>query len=363
MISKDVFRTNNLDLIRLFAALEVVLHHTLTHFDMHQTWLYRSTAWFPGVPVFFFTSGFLISKSFESNPRLNEYALNRALRIFPALIVCTTLSILCVFATGYLSTQVWTVPDLVVWFLGQVTIVQFYNPDFMRAFGVGVLNGSLWTITVELQFYVLIPLLYLWLTRLARRGWSLNGVLLALIALLALCNVGYKHFEVLNPEAFLVRLGYVTFIPWVFMFLLGILAQKNFELLYPLVRGRVIPIALAYGLIAFLSVEFLGWTTGNSITALLFPLLALTVLAAAFSEPTLARKVLRGNDVSYGVYIFHMPIINLLLYYGFGSRVGDVVLVLAITLAAAICSWFFIERVAIRKKRHPLVALDSGRNH
>lgn len=363
MISKDVFRTNNLDLIRLFAALEVVLHHTLTHFKMSDTWLYHSTAWFPGVPVFFFTSGFLISKSFESNPRLNEYALNRALRIFPALIVCTTLSILCVFATGYMAAQAWTIADLLAWFVGQITIAQFYNPEFMRAFGVGVLNGSLWTITVELQFYLVIPLLYMWMTRLARKGWNLNGVLLALIVFFALCNVGYKHFEALDPEAFFVRLGYVTFLPWVFMFLLGILAQKNFEVLYPLVRGRVIAIGLIYGLIAFLSVEFLGWTTGNSITALLFPLLALTVLSAAFSAPTLARRILLGNDVSYGVYIFHMPIINLLLYYKFGSSVGDVFLVFAITLAAATCSWFFVERVAIRKKKHPLLSHDFARKH
>lgn len=41
---------------------------------------------FPGVPIFFFISGFLISKSFEENSVLKEYALNRILRIYPGLL-------------------------------------------------------------------------------------------------------------------------------------------------------------------------------------------------------------------------------------------------------------------------------------
>jgi len=32
-----------------------------------------------------------------------EYARNRALRIYPALIVCTLLSLLAVFLTGYFN--------------------------------------------------------------------------------------------------------------------------------------------------------------------------------------------------------------------------------------------------------------------
>ncbi len=46
------------------------------------------------------------------------------------------------------------------WLAGQVSFLQFFNPEQFRGFGIGVANGALWTITVELQFYVFIPLLY-----------------------------------------------------------------------------------------------------------------------------------------------------------------------------------------------------------
>ena len=160
MIGKDSFRTNNFDLIRLFAALEVAVHHTLHHFKLTDHWLYHSTSWLPGVPIFFFVSGFLISKSYENNSRIVEYGRNRALRIYPALVLCTILAVASAFMTGYLATQSWGIPEFLAWIASQVTIVQFFSPEFMRGFGSGVLNGSLWTVTVELQFYVLIPCIY-----------------------------------------------------------------------------------------------------------------------------------------------------------------------------------------------------------
>jgi hypothetical protein len=45
------------------------------------------------------------------------------------------------------------------WLAAQLTIGQFYNPVFLRGYGLGVLNGSLWTIPLE-QFCVLVPLLH-----------------------------------------------------------------------------------------------------------------------------------------------------------------------------------------------------------
>jgi len=60
-------------------------------------------------------------------------------------------------ASGALTTSLISTPTFYGWIIGQLTVGQFYNPDALRHFGVGVLNGSLWTIPVELQFYVTYP--------------------------------------------------------------------------------------------------------------------------------------------------------------------------------------------------------------
>ena len=67
-----------------------------------------------------------------------------------------------------------------LWFVAQSTFFQFFNPDFLRGFGVGVLNGSLWTIALELQFYILTPILF-WLVS---KNRIFFGLLLVLFLIL-----------------------------------------------------------------------------------------------------------------------------------------------------------------------------------
>ena len=154
---KDSFKINNFDLIRLIAALQVAFHHSLAYLKIeHKYFLVEISALFPGVPIFFFVSGFLISKSYENNSVIREYAQNRILRIYPALIVCTFMALLSVWLTGYFTNIKTSIVQVVIWIAGQISFVQFYSPHFMEGFGTGILNGSLWTITVELQFYTLV---------------------------------------------------------------------------------------------------------------------------------------------------------------------------------------------------------------
>ena len=351
MNEKELFRTNNFDLIRM-PVLEDL------HFELSDHWLFHSTSWLPGVPIFFFVSGFLISKSYESNSRISEYARNRALRIFPALILCTTLSLISVFATGYFESQSWSLLHMIAWILGQVTIFQFYSPDFIRGFGSGALNGSLWTVTVELQFYLLIPLIYWMLARTSSRRQ--RTVMLAVLILAFI--VPNEVFQQLlldehNSQKLAIKFARISFLPWFYMFLLGILAQQNFTWIHRLVRGRGLQIVCAYAAITYVTVHFFDWSKGNEIHPALFPLLAVTVLSVAYTAPTLCDRLLHKNDISYGVYIYHMPIINIMLYYGLLSKYSYVAMALALTIAIATCSWFIIERPAIRRKKRPLVDL------
>jgi peptidoglycan/LPS O-acetylase OafA/YrhL len=354
------FKTNNFDLIRLAAALQVAIYHSCQHLKVFSdSTIITLLHHVPGVPVFFFVSGFLISRSYESNSVLREYALNRAFRIFPALWVCTILSVAAVMATGYLATQEYSRVQFGAWILGQMTFVQFWNPQFMRGFGFGVLNGSLWTITVELQFYVLVPILYRLLGRFGKLG--MDRAILVLIPCFAAFGVAFHRMHLGHEDQFEFKLLYVTFLPWFWMFLVGVWAQRNFEFLHSLLTrpGRIVVWFLVFVACSWASENLLGSRSGNAIDPLAFLPLAAFVFGCAYTLPKLAERLLRRNDISYGVYIYHLPLVNLAIWLGLGGAVLHVGYVLVGAVTLAILSWVLIERPCLRMKRRPLNSLAA----
>ena len=150
------WKLNNFDLIRLLAAFQVALKHALYHLDFFPDYLENIIDIFPGVPIFFFISGFLIYRAFEKNCEkdfhLYNFFLNRCLRLYPSLFCCFIFSCVILISTGYLATAGPKFQDLLAWSFTSLTMFQFYNPEFLREFGVGAINGSLWSISVEIQF-------------------------------------------------------------------------------------------------------------------------------------------------------------------------------------------------------------------
>ena len=352
---KDTFRRNNFDLIRVLAALQVALHHAAYHFEVPGTW-WEATQLLPGVPTFFFVSGFLISKSFENSPQLLDYARNRALRIFPALFACTALALASVWLSGYFATVSVPTRTFVAWVVGQLTVVQFFNPDFMRGFGSGVLNGSLWTITVELQFYVLVPILYAALRRLAASRRAETVCLLVLVAAFLVANQVFLKMNETRSEQFVMKLVKVTFAPWFYMFLVGVLVQRNFETVHRALANRALVVVPAFLVAGWAGSRLFGWDVGNQIHPALFLALAAAVFSAAYTLPDLAERLLRRNDISYGLYIYHIPVINLMMYRGHMHETRDVAIAVATSVALAAASWFVLERPAIRLKRRSIHA-------
>lgn len=356
-------RQNNFDLIRLAAALQVAITHALPHFipEARDSYVLEFIELFPGVPIFFFVSGFLISRSFEQNSNLGEYAINRVLRIYPGLAACFAVSLLTIALTGYFGVVRPAASQFVPWILAQLTCLQFYNPDFMRGYGVGVLNGSMWTIVVELQFYVLVPVLYGLLRVNERSRRRSNGVLAALIGVFWVANVLYVRGESHHASELIFKLLGVSFLPWFYMFLVGVLFQWNCQRLLSRLRGSwAIALVLAYCVLAVLGNRLLGLNLGNTLSLPLFLALATCVFAAAFLQPGLSDRLLRRNDISYGVYIYHMPMVNLALALGLGGSTWGFLGALCATLACAVGSWTLIEKPALRWKRHPLYKHDAA---
>lgn len=342
---RDSLRINNFDFVRLLAATQVVVYHGVTHLDVPR-WLVLAGDWlsyFPGVPIFFVISGFLISMSWERAPSLRQYAWNRLLRIYPALWGCLLVSLLIFLSAG---NDLPPARELGLWLAAQMTFFQFYNPDFLRGFGTGVLNGSLWTIAVELQFYVVLPLLAMF----ARRSWR---------AWLAVAGVSLALMLAVRPlmfpaETLVQKLIGVSLAPFLFYFVVGVVLRYVYERRPRLLRGRAGYWALAYALWMAIEIAFeISGSGGNVLNPVSTVLLGLLTVSAAFTKPALSNRILRGNDISYGVYIYHMPVINLLLFYGLRGGYG-IAIATAGTFLLAFASWRLVERPALGLKRYSM---------
>ena len=338
--------------VRIIAALQVAVHHSLAHFRLgiDGRFVYILSL-FPGVPIFFFASGMLISRSLHRSGDLRNYARNRALRLYPGLWAAFVVGITLAVLGGYRPET--SLAQFVAWTFGQLSVVQFYNPHFMRAYGTGVLNGSLWTIVVELQFYALLPVLLITLRAIKRGSTLRNTVLGVLAALFALANVVFMHAGGQTSDAAVLKFVDVSFVPWVYMFIVGVIVEENFDVVFAFVQRFVLPLTLAAALLLCASRPVLGFDVDNRLNPAVFAMLATLIFVASFALRPVFSDAQKRWDISYGLYLYHMPVVNLLLYRKWPSRLSSVAVVLSCTVVLASLSWRFVESKALqRKARH-----------
>jgi len=337
-------RNNNLEWLRLIFATQVALCHSASHLKFEIPWI---ISYFPGVPAFFFVSGFLIYASYLNAPG-RRYFENRFLRIYPALVLVTLGGAAVVLVDHGWHDLMNNFSTYALWIIAQTTLGQAYNPGLFRDVGIGVINGSLWTITTEILFYLCIPFI-VWLERNFR-----YTVLVCIVLSFSLYAVGPLVWSkpIYREKTFYDILG-LTPIVWGWMFGLGIVAVKHFEYLkryFQYLPLAVIPITVMivtgaghYG--------FLFGSSGNRLGLLYFVNYISLVLWFAF----VVRPVRLPFDLSYGVYIWHAPVINLLLVLGF----LNVPFSLLLTFSIAAISWFCLEKPFLKLKRQSLKAVGN----
>jgi peptidoglycan/LPS O-acetylase OafA/YrhL len=344
----DCWRGNNFALIRVLASAQVAVMHAIYWFGLEQQLLplRRILHVFPGVPVFFFISGLLVTRSLLSTTR-SDYFRNRSLRIFPALWVCLVLTLLPVVLNADCSSPS-TTGQWLSWWFAQMSFGQMWTPGFLQGCWQNSFNGGRWTVAVELEFYALLPLLLLLLARFARLGNALL-ILLAAASLAAQAWI-IARLGANSPPWLLIL--HTTLVPYLWIFILGMLAQRHFDRIAPWFQGRLAWWLLAYAAATLLT-RSLGWKTGGSdINPLSMLLLCALVLSLALSLRGLADRLLRGHDLTYGLYLLHPVVFLLMTSFGLGTGIMNAALALLLSAGAATLSWFLVERSFLRRKRH-----------
>lgn len=347
-----ISRKNNFDLIRLIAAFQVLIWHGAVHFEVSEK-IYNFLVvlyHFPGVPIFFTISGFLISYSLERNNfNLKQYFKNRALRIFPALWICTIFTAVLLLCFGNIATA----KDFITWFLAQITFFQFYASESLKQWGTGHPNGSLWSIAVELQFYLVLPII-LYLINLSKNKRFVNLILLGVFLL----SILIKHLIQTNPfilqNELYVKLLNNTVLIYLHFFLTGIAIYKNFDWLLPFLKDKVLIWLVVYAVYVLIVKFWLKlYDTNYEISVwgiAANTILSLLTLSFAFSFTDLSHKLLHENDISYGIYIYHMPIVNTMVSLGYKGSIWNLCILTVITSILAFISWKLIEQRILKMK-------------
>ena len=361
-------RNPALDGLRAIAVSAVVYRH------LGLPGLYGGGA---GVFAFFTLSGFIITfllcaeLARTGQVRMGAFWLRRARRLMPALLVTVGLSV--GLATGLGKEPVGTPLSQALPALGYFSnwwrVWASYHPTTMP---LGPFDHT-WSLSIEEQFYLTWPLLFLLVVAGVLRARPLVAVLLVLVLAevsaatrllswnsaepVLSANVLYNRTDCIGE---LLLIGAAT----------GMLAWHLLQ--HPEVRRRLplwlLPAAgWAGGLV--LALAFLlqpapdqphrmhvFWTAGLTGIALGVSALCLHVmlnphatLARVLSVPPLPQL----GIISYGIYLYHYPV---LLFVGplFGSRTGwGDAAVVACTLALAVMSWWLIERPIMLRRRAP----------
>jgi peptidoglycan/LPS O-acetylase OafA/YrhL len=336
---------NNLNMIRLLAALQVLFVHSINHLNGVNSWS-KLIKIIPGVPVFYFISGFLIFAAYQRHRgNVKNYFWNRFIRIFPALWISIVIGLVLVWATGYFHETKLGVGHFILWLISQATCLQFYNPSFLRKYGTGVFNGALWTISVEIQFYILIPFISMLVNR---KKWVFCVVFIGSV-IFHLVFVVYCE-----RRGIIEKLIGASFLPWLYMFMSGVFVSQNLDLARRAVsRLNKLGLVIAY-LVSTFAIGSFDRNASNAINPVSFILLAIMLFWISETNISIGwwfQDMVRKNDVSYGVYLYHMLVINFVIQMKVFNFWFSATIVLIASVLLAMLSWSIIERKILRYKK------------
>ena len=333
-----------LDGLRAIAVASVFLYHSRID------WL---PGGFLGVDLFFVLSGYLITSlllvEWEARNQidLRRFWLRRARRLLPALVVVVlgSLILASIFARQDLARTRSDVVSTLLYYANWHQIIA--NHSYFNLMGNPSLLQHTWSLGVEEQFYIVWPLLLVPGLVLVGRKRLPMLVIAAIAASAALMWILYTNPN--NPS----RVYYGTDTR-AFLLLMGILLA----LVWPRIEGlgrRALPVlellgiaALVGSVLLFLQMQEFNPTLyqgGDLAAAFCF-----TVLIAAVAHPRLGIGQALGvaplrwiGERSYGIYLWHWPIILLVAGVNARPSPGVVVGEAAIVVAAAALSLIHIS--------------------
>lgn len=320
----------NFDYVRLLFATQVMLYHC----GIIQTKFNLFNGQF-AVRGFFCLSGFLITQSYLNSKSFEDYFVKRAARLYPPIVAM-------VVAMALLGLQVGSDWRFFRAILGLLSFHEMSGLPEGGGTSGGFVHGAFWTVVIEFQFYLYLPFVIMAL----RKSERLTLVFLAVVYFGAHYLPRYLplnlpwNLQQMIPS-FTYRQGIFRyarfFIPGI---LIGYYAPKVYlRREFPLV---VVASALVYWLLAYREGQVLIHVFPFAVMGLV---LGLGRLFSFFGEKSIF------GDVSYGVYLYHFPVMAVFLMNGYSLNLVLSWTVVMLTTLLAFLSWNYLEKPILTKVR------------
>ena len=334
------YKSNSLQLIKYIAAFSVLWTHTISHCEIDvPDWLNSTISFFYGVPLFFAISGFTLWLSFEKNADFKLYFKKRFFRIYPELWIGVIVSAIILIILYPQVRSLSGITSLGVFSLTQGTFMQFWTPGALRGYGVGTPNGSLWTICTLIQFYILAIFFFKFIRNKKIYWWFIFFALSVGAQFISPYLYGFLPETVCKLYGQLI-LGYFWF------FLTGMFIAKYKDKIIPFLK-RFWYLFIA----ANLMIRFIGVDLDLSYPLLKSILLIAGVIGFAYATPFI--KI--NYDCAYGIYIYHMIVVNVFVHLGIVGHRWLILTVIALTVIASIGSTYAGKLIRKKFETKPLV--------
>ncbi len=324
--------------LRLIFALMVVFGHAFVvgrgGAEHDPLWLFHYSPSYMAVNLFFVASGFMVTASMLRRGDGANFAAARLIRIYPALIAHVALMMFVVGPLGsslplstYLSSpELWLQPFKVLSFVDTDMIL----PGGFENNGEQLTSAPLWTLRYEMLCYV--ATLMAFSLGLMRRRWMVLLQFVGPAVIWTVCRQTGAFDSLPASVEALVR----------FSMAYGVGATAYAY------RDRI-RLHWSYPLLMVGAVAALHATAASDIALNLF--LGSLVLILAFSHAPKLERFQSMGDISYGVYIYHWPVMQLLVHWMPGIGVAELLaLSLPVIFATSWLSWTYVEKPTLRHK-------------
>lgn len=292
---------NNFTMIHIIAAIMVIVGHQFALMDLElDIQILGRPIHEVGVRILFLVSGYLVTASLLRQSSIGKYIIRRLTRIYPPLILCLTITVL----------SMRLVTNNVEYYWQSALYYFLYNLEMRPKFDLAgvfegnpypyAVNGSLWTLPIELALYLVLIVWVMAIKLIDRKNIYAKSIF-SFVWLVTLSWIDVYYVNLQGKSLIIWYTDWAQAINLSLYFFLGVIFQIldlkricNWQVgLLALVTNVCLPPRIQYVVTPYLT--------------------AYIVMCFALSEKPLFSNLFK-KDICYGMYLYAFPIQQVIIY-------------------------------------------------